>query len=96
MFSGGRLLVLRNYLIDFEMQVYTTSWSPPLPACFVSSIFVLQTDPFILKFFPKTYHFSSGVGGLAYLGIGIGFIIAMIFGARFADRIQDFSGSLFL
>lgn len=27
------------------------------------------------------------MGGLAYLGLGIGFIIAMIFGARFADRI---------
>ena len=45
--------------------------------------------------------------GLAYLGLGIGFIIAMIFGARFADQIYKdvnisfshdgyFSGSLFV
>ena len=48
----------------------------------------LQTDPFhSQEFFSKTYHFSPGVDGLAYLGLGIGFIIAMIFGARFADQI---------
>ena len=103
-------LLLHNYLIDFWNCRYILPhgrhlcrhvWFPP-------SIFVLQLIPFISKdFFSKTYHFSPGMGGLAYLGLGTGFIVAMIFGARFADRIykdvkiftfawRDFSGSLFL
>jgi len=41
-------------------------------------------------FFAKTYHFSPGVGGLAYLGLGVGFIMATIFGARFADQIYQY------
>jgi predicted MFS family arabinose efflux permease len=37
--------------------------------------------------FSNIYHFSTGVGGLAYIGLGIGFISATIFGAKIADKI---------
>jgi predicted MFS family arabinose efflux permease len=39
------------------------------------------------KFFGETYHFKAGVGGLAYLGLGVGFFLASVFGAKFADSI---------
>lgn len=42
---------------------------------------------FTVAFFKKTYGFAPGVGGLAYLGLGVGFFLATIFGARFADQI---------
>jgi predicted MFS family arabinose efflux permease len=38
-------------------------------------------------FFKKTYGFAPSVGGLAYLGLGVGFFLATIFGAKFADQI---------
>lgn len=38
-------------------------------------------------FFKKTYGFAPGVGGVAYLGLGVGFFLATIFGAKFADQI---------
>jgi hypothetical protein len=37
--------------------------------------------------FSEVYHFSTGVGGLAYIGIGIGFFSATIFGVKFSDKI---------
>ena len=84
---GSRLW--RNYLIDFEtagiyyLMVATFAGMFGHPFHLHSA-----TDPFHPQdFFSKTYHFSPGVGGLAYLGLGIGFISAMIFGARFADQI---------
>ncbi len=41
-------------------------------------------------FFGKTYHFGPGIGGLAYLGLGVGFILATIFGAKIADGIYKY------
>lgn len=40
-----------------------------------------------LDLFNDTYGFGPGVGGLAYLGMGVGFFIAMFFAARVADWI---------
>jgi len=37
--------------------------------------------------FSDIYHFSTGVGGLAYIGLGIGFISATVFGAKISDKI---------
>jgi predicted MFS family arabinose efflux permease len=39
------------------------------------------------EFFAKTYGFSAGVAGLAYLGLGVGFFAATLFGAKFAGQI---------
>ncbi|KAG8218776.1 hypothetical protein J3R82DRAFT_4451 [Butyriboletus roseoflavus] len=37
--------------------------------------------------FAEVYHFSVGIAGLAYLGLGLGFLAASIFGARISDQI---------
>ena len=33
----------------------------------------------------STYGFSTGIGGLAYIGLGVGFLISALFGAKFGD-----------
>jgi hypothetical protein len=38
-------------------------------------------------FFNTTYGFGPGIGGLCYLGLGMGFLIATVFGAKFADGV---------
>lgn len=37
--------------------------------------------------FASIYNFSTGVGGLAYIGLGVGFVSATIFGAKISDKI---------
>jgi len=37
--------------------------------------------------FNSTYGFNTGVGGLAYLGLGVGFMAATLFGAKFGDEV---------
>ena len=37
--------------------------------------------------FTDIYGFSIGVSGLCYIGLGLGFLLATIFGASFADRV---------
>ncbi|KAF9530281.1 multidrug resistance protein 4 [Crepidotus variabilis] len=56
---------------------------------FMYGIFYLMFATFA-EFFAETYHFSPGVGGLAYLGLGVGFFIATIFGAKFADGVYKY------
>ena len=41
----------------------------------------------ILEIFTGIYGFSIGTGGLAYIGLGVGFFVATLFGAYFADGI---------
>lgn len=36
--------------------------------------------------FSTDYGFNTGAGGLAYLGLGVGFIIASLFGAKFGSE----------
>lgn len=40
-----------------------------------------------VDFFKEAYNFSPGIGGLCYLGLGIGFFIATMFGAKIGDQI---------
>jgi hypothetical protein len=42
------------------------------------------------EFFSSTYGFSPGIGGLAYLGLGVGFLLATFTGAKFADQIYKY------
>jgi len=56
---------------------------------FMYGIFYLMFATFA-AFFATTYGFKPGVGGLAYLGLGLGFAIATIFGAKFADGIYKY------
>lgn len=37
--------------------------------------------------FFNTYHFSTGIGGLAYIGLGVGLFFAFLFGSHGADKI---------
>ena len=37
--------------------------------------------------FTNVYHFSEGITGVCYLGLGLGFMAATIFGASFADKV---------
>ncbi len=41
-------------------------------------------------FFKEAYGFGPGIGGLVYLGLGGGFILATLFGARFADQVYHY------
>jgi hypothetical protein len=49
--------------------------------------------------FSNIYHFSTGIGGLAYIGLGAGFISATVFGAKISNKsytkvsLSVFSGS---
>ncbi|KAF8068731.1 multidrug resistance protein 4 [Lyophyllum atratum] len=51
---------------------------------FMAGIYYLMFVTFS-SFFAKTYGFGPGVGGLAYLGLGVGFLLATFAGAKFSD-----------
>ena len=40
-----------------------------------------------LELFTNTYGFGIGTSGVAYIGLGVGFILASVFGARFSDKV---------
>lgn len=42
--------------------------------------------------FEQQYHFSAGVSGLSYLGVGIGMSISLATFAIFSDKLQNASG----
>ncbi|KAG2336185.1 multidrug resistance protein 4 [Suillus weaverae] len=62
--------------------------------CFILSLYVaLIYGIYYLMFatfpslFSEVYHFSIGIGGLTYIGLGVGFISAAIFGAKLSNKI---------
>ncbi|PPQ99251.1 hypothetical protein CVT24_009296 [Panaeolus cyanescens] len=69
--------ILMNSSIAFILSLYTA---------FMYGIFYLMFATFA-QFFATTYGFRPGVGGLAYLGLGVGFAIATVVGAKSADQI---------
>ncbi|KAF5381256.1 hypothetical protein D9615_008392 [Tricholomella constricta] len=56
---------------------------------FMGGIYYLMFVTFA-SFFSQTYGFGPGIGGLAYLGLGIGFFIATFAGAKFADKVYKY------
>ena len=44
----------------------------------------MRTSP---ELFTHTYGFGIGTSGVAYIGLGVGFIIASVVGARFSDKV---------
>ncbi|KAJ6588928.1 major facilitator superfamily domain-containing protein, partial [Mycena capillaripes] len=54
------------------------------------SLDIRNSHEMILDFFKETYGFGQGIGGLAYIGLGIGFFLSTLFGARFADRVYKY------
>ncbi|GJE84455.1 MFS general substrate transporter [Phanerochaete sordida] len=62
--------------------------------CFVLSLYMaFMYGIYYLMFatfpdlFTDVYHFSEGITGVCYLGLGLGFMSATIFGASFADKV---------
>lgn len=62
--------------------------------CFILSLYMaLMYGIYFLLFttfpdlFANVYHFSIGIGGLTYIGVGFGFVIATVFGAKLSDKI---------
>lgn len=43
-----------------------------------------------LELFTNTYGFGIGTSGIAYLGLGTGFILASVVGARFLDKVYAY------
>jgi len=65
--------------------------------CFVLSLYMaLIYGIYYLMFatftelFTKTYGFGVGASGLAYIGLGVGFLISAVFSARFSDKIYAY------
>ncbi|KAG1741290.1 multidrug resistance protein 4 [Suillus lakei] len=61
--------------------------------CFMLSLYMaLMYGIYYLMFatfpdlFSGVYHFSTGIAGLAYIGIGVGFLSAVIFGVKLSDK----------
>jgi hypothetical protein len=40
--------------------------------------------------FSEVYHFSIGISGLAYIGLGLGFISATVFGVKLSGKIYNY------
>ncbi|CCL99688.1 uncharacterized protein FIBRA_01709 [Fibroporia radiculosa] len=62
--------------------------------CFLLSLYMaLMYGIYYLMFttfpllFAGVYHFSTGISGLAYIGLGLGFMVATVIGASVADKI---------
>ncbi|KAG1779708.1 major facilitator superfamily domain-containing protein [Suillus placidus] len=62
--------------------------------CFILSLYMaLMYGIYFLLFttfpdlFANVYHFSIGIGGLTYIGVGFGFVVATVFGAKLSDKI---------
>ncbi|KAG1770100.1 multidrug resistance protein 4 [Suillus occidentalis] len=52
--------------------------------CFILSLYMAFFCP---DLFANAYHFSIGIGGLAYIRIGFGFVVATVFGTKISDKI---------
>ncbi|OJA18265.1 hypothetical protein AZE42_05821 [Rhizopogon vesiculosus] len=62
--------------------------------CFILSLYMsLMYGIYYLMFatfpslFSDVYHFSIGMGGLAYIGVGLGFVFSAIVGAQLSNKI---------
>lgn len=83
-----------NYLwtsIARPMLILTRSF-----ICFILSLYMaLMYGIYYLMFatfpnlFSEVYHWSVGIGGLAYIGLGIGFILSAIMGAKVSDKLYS-------
>ncbi|KAK0434636.1 major facilitator superfamily domain-containing protein [Armillaria borealis] len=74
------IILLTRSLICFVLSLYMA---------FMYGIYYLMFATFA-NFFKEAYGFGPGIGGLVYLGLGGGFILATLFGARFADQVYHY------
>ncbi|KAF8155816.1 multidrug resistance protein 4 [Crassisporium funariophilum] len=73
------LVMLSQSLICFMLSLYMA---------FMYGIYYLMFSTFP-GIFSEKYGFGPGVGGLAYLGLGVGFILATLVGAKFGATIYN-------
>lgn len=73
------VVLLCTNLVCFMLSLYMA---------FVSGIYYLMFATFG-SLFSDYYGFGPGVGGLTYLGLGIGFILAGVLGAKLGDKIYQ-------
>ncbi|KAJ3783432.1 multidrug resistance protein 4 [Lentinula aff. detonsa] len=71
------VILLSRSFICFILSLYMA---------FMYGIYYLMFTTFP-ELFNVIYGFDTGTGGLVYLGLGIGFLIATMFGAKTADQI---------
>ncbi|KAG6868528.1 hypothetical protein C0993_001416 [Termitomyces sp. T159_Od127] len=57
---------------------------------FLYGIYYLMFTTFPTDVFHDTYGFGPGIGGLAYIGLGVGFFLATLFGAKTADQVYKY------
>ncbi|KAF8225144.1 MFS general substrate transporter [Tricholoma matsutake] len=74
------LAMLFRSFICFVLSLYMA---------FLYGIYYLMFATFA-DFFSSTYGFSPGIGGLCYLGLGIGFLLATYTGAKFSDQVYKY------
>ncbi|KAG0706897.1 major facilitator superfamily domain-containing protein [Suillus ampliporus] len=71
------IIILTRSFICFVLSLYLA---------LISGIYYLMFTTFP-DLFSGVYHFSVGIGGLSYLGIGLGSILASAIGAKLSDKI---------
>ncbi|KAI0053811.1 multidrug resistance protein 4 [Auriscalpium vulgare] len=89
----GRGAVLRMIWLNTQRPIILLTRSF---ICFILSVYMsLIYGTYYLMFttfpglFLETYHFSVGVSGLAYLGLGIGFVLSTLIGAKAGNAIYQ-------
>ncbi|KAJ3862106.1 multidrug resistance protein 4 [Lentinula novae-zelandiae] len=74
------VILLTRSSICFMLSLYMA---------FMYGIYYLMFTTFP-ELFNVIYGFDTGIGGLVYLGLGIGFLVATMFGAKTADQIYHY------
>ncbi|KAF8815165.1 MFS general substrate transporter [Phlegmacium glaucopus] len=82
------LVILFRSLVCFMLSLYMA---------FMYGIYYLMFSTFP-QTFQSIYGFNTGIGGLAYLGLGVGFLAASLFGAKFGQdmykKLADKNGGV--
>ncbi|KAE9388907.1 multidrug resistance protein 4 [Gymnopus androsaceus JB14] len=76
-------ILLTRSFICFMLSLYMA---------FMYGIYYLMFTTFP-ELFSDVYGFDTGIGGLVYLGLGVGFLLATVFGSQTADQIYHYLAS---
>ncbi|KAI6164743.1 major facilitator superfamily domain-containing protein [Pisolithus thermaeus] len=74
------MLILTRSFICFILSLYMALSTT------LSGIYYLMFATFP-NLFSEVYHWSIGIGGLAYIGLGLGFMLSTISGAKISDKL---------
>ncbi|KAI3619652.1 mfs multidrug [Moniliophthora roreri] len=83
------IVLLTRSFICFILSLYMSlAQGRKRLICITSGIYYLMFTTFA-NLFHNTYGFGAGIGGLVYLGLGTGFLLATYFGADVADKMYQ-------